>query len=72
MSKKTEIQLNSPPTDVISALRFAPESSQFLIVSSWDGILRLYDAQSNHLRQKFSHNCPVLDVCFQVSKTTLN
>lgn len=66
MAKKTEIQVSYPPSDVISSLSFAPESSQFLLASSWDGMVRLYDVQSNALRQKYSHNCPVLDVCFQV------
>jgi cell cycle arrest protein BUB3 len=67
MAKKTEIQVSYPPSDVISSLSFAPESSQYLIATSWDGLVRLYDVQNNALRQKYSHNCPVLDVCFQVN-----
>lgn len=66
MSKKTEVQVNYAPSDVISALSFAPQSSQFLAVSSWDGSVRLYDVVSNNMRQKYLHNSPVLDVCFQV------
>lgn len=66
MSKKTEIQISYSPTEVISALRFAPSNSQFLAVSSWDGTVRLYDVIANNMRQKFLHNSPVLDVCFQV------
>lgn len=67
MSKKTEIQISHPPTDTISSLSFGPENSQYLISSSWDGAVRLYDVLANSLRQKYVHNCPVLDVCFQVS-----
>ena len=67
MARKTEVQISYPPSDVISALKFAPNNNQFLIVSSWDGVLRLYDVINNSLRQKYHHNCPVLDVCFQVS-----
>lgn len=65
-AKKTEIQVSYPPSDVISSLSFAPDSSQYLIASSWDGVVRLYDIQANALRQKYAHNSPVLDVCFQV------
>lgn len=67
MSKKTEVQINYAPSDVISALSFAPQSSQFLATSSWDGSVRLYDVVANNMRQKYLHNSPVLDVCFQVS-----
>jgi len=67
MAKKTEIQINHPPNDTISSLSFGPENSQYLIASSWDGGVRLYDVLGNNLRQKYVHNCPVLDVCFQVS-----
>lgn len=66
MSKKTEVQINYAPADVISALRFAPSNSQFLAVASWDGTVRLYDVMANNMRQKYLHSSPVLDVCFQV------
>lgn len=63
---RSEYQLQSPPTDAISSVRFGPLSSQFLLVSSWDGNVRLYDVQSNNLRMMYSHERPVLDCCFQV------
>lgn len=66
MARKTEVQILNPPSDVISALKFAPNNNQFLIVSSWDGSVRLYDTINNSLRQKYVHNSPVLDVAFQV------
>lgn len=66
MDRKSEIQLDNAPTDVISNVKFGPNSNQFLLVSSWDGTVRLYDTANNILRQKFSHDAPVLDACFQV------
>lgn len=67
MDKKNEIQLNNAPSDVISSCTFAPNSNQFLLVSSWDCTVRLYDTVNNSARQKFSHEAPVLDCAFQVN-----
>lgn len=66
MDKKTEIQLANAPTDCISSVKFGPNSSQFLLVSSWDCSVRLYDTVNNTTRQKFLHEAPVLDCAFQV------
>lgn len=66
--KKGEIQLHDVPNDVISSLQFAPNSSQFLAVSSWDGNCRLYDITNpTKWRQKFGFDTPILDIAFQVS-----
>jgi len=62
---KTEYQLPNAPEDAISAVKFAPNSSQFLIVSSWDRSVSLYDVQSRVLRMRYHHSAPVLDVSFQ-------
>lgn len=59
-----EFQLNSPPKDGISAVKFGPNSSQFLLVSSWDCSVRLYDVTANNMRMNYSHASPVLDCCF--------
>lgn len=67
MDRKAEIQLNNVPNDVISSVKFGPTSSQFLLVSSWDGLVRLYDTVNNTVRHKYNHDAPVLDVAFQVS-----
>lgn len=67
MDKKNEIQLNNAPSDVISSCKFAPNSNQFLLVSSWDCSVRLYDTANNSVRQKFLHEAPVLDCAFQVN-----
>lgn len=60
-----EFKLNQLPSDCISCVRFGPNSSQFLLVSSWDCTVRLYDVTSNTMRVKYSHSAPVLDCCFQ-------
>ncbi|KAK7486231.1 hypothetical protein BaRGS_00022554, partial [Batillaria attramentaria] len=60
-----EFKLNNPPGDGISAVKFGPTSSQFLLVSSWDDSVRLYDIIANNMRLKYSHSAAVLDCCFQ-------
>lgn len=62
---RTEYKLKSPPEDGISSVQFGPNSSQFLLVSSWDSQVRLYDVVNNTLRVKYPHMMPVLDCCFQ-------
>nr|CAD7586250.1 unnamed protein product [Timema genevievae] len=63
---RTEFKLKTPPEDGISSVKFGPNSSQFLLVSSWDNSVRLYDVITNNMRLKYTHERPVLDVCFQV------
>ena len=63
---RTEFKLKNPPEDAISSVKFAPKSSQFLLVSSWDSSVRLYDITTNIERHKYTHDLPVLDVCFRV------
>ncbi|KAI9732323.1 MAG: hypothetical protein M1834_001530 [Cirrosporium novae-zelandiae] len=64
----TQYELRDPPSDAISALKFAPHSgSTKLLVASWDKNLYLYDItgdESGKLIEKFEHRAPVLDVCF--------
>lgn len=64
---RTEFKLKSLPEDAISSVKFAPKSNQFLLVSSWDCSVRLYDVSANVERHKYSHELPVLDVCFRVT-----
>jgi cell cycle arrest protein BUB3 len=64
--KLDQFDLSDPPTDVISAVSFAPDSAR-LLVSSWDRHVYLYDIRappSEQLLRKFEHRAPVLDVCF--------
>lgn len=63
---RTEFKLKSLPEDAISSVKFAPKSSQYLLVSSWDCSVRLYDVTSNIERHKYCHELPVMDVCFRV------
>jgi len=62
----SETKLFNAPEDGISAVKFAPNSAQFLLVSSWDCTVRLYDVIDNLMRMKYMHSSPVLDCCFQV------
>lgn len=64
MKSQTEYKLKSAPEGAISAVKFGPNNNQFLLVSSWDGFVRLYDVIANNLRHKYSHEAPILDCCF--------
>eukprot|EP00040_Diaphanoeca_grandis_P024581 m.135327 g.135327 ORF g.135327 m.135327 type:complete len:324 (+) comp29788_c1_seq1:205-1176(+) len=59
----SEFELNQPPTDGISSLSFSPAPANFLMVTSWDQTVRLYDVVSNSLRTKFEVGTPVLSGC---------
>ncbi|KAI5868397.1 mitotic checkpoint protein BUB3 [Durotheca rogersii] len=74
----TQFELSQPPTDVVSALAFAPESPSRLLAASWDKHVYLYDTLQGRdaaaaadeeggrgaLLRTFPHRAPVLDVCF--------
>uniref|UniRef100_H2Y739 Uncharacterized protein n=1 Tax=Ciona savignyi TaxID=51511 RepID=H2Y739_CIOSA len=62
-----EYQLNNCPNDGISSVKFSPSTSQFLLASSWDSSVRLYDVTENSQRFKYKHKSPVLDCCFSDS-----
>ncbi len=51
----SEFLLKNCPEDGISAVKFGPNSSQFLLVSSWDTNVRLYDVQ---VRLLLTYNDP--------------
>ncbi|KAF2143678.1 uncharacterized protein K452DRAFT_267971 [Aplosporella prunicola CBS 121167] len=62
-----QFELAQPPSDAVSAVKFAPDSSTRLLVSSWDKHVYLYDTHSQpggELIRKVEHRAPVLDVCF--------
>ncbi|KAH0503373.1 Mitotic checkpoint protein BUB3 [Microtus ochrogaster] len=50
MTGSNEFNLNQPPEDGISSVKFSPNTSQFLLVSSWDTSVRLYDVPANSMR----------------------
>uniref|UniRef100_A0AAY5KQK6 Mitotic checkpoint protein BUB3 n=2 Tax=Esox lucius TaxID=8010 RepID=A0AAY5KQK6_ESOLU len=64
MTGSNEYKLNNSPEDSISAVKFSPSTGQFLLVSSWDSTVRLYDVAGNSMRMKYSHLAPVLDCAF--------
>uniref|UniRef100_A0A182Q5A0 Mitotic checkpoint protein BUB3 n=1 Tax=Anopheles farauti TaxID=69004 RepID=A0A182Q5A0_9DIPT len=72
MAHKAEVQILNPPSDVISSVKFSPKTNQFLLVSSWDTTVRLYDVVNNTLRHKFFHTSPVLDCAFLDSVKTVS
>ncbi|MCJ1291882.1 hypothetical protein MMC34_003430 [Xylographa carneopallida] len=61
----SQFELSDPPSDAISAIKFAPTSLR-LLVASWNKNVYLYKLQgtSGQLLQKFEHRAPVLDVCW--------
>ncbi|CAL1542128.1 unnamed protein product [Lymnaea stagnalis] len=59
-----EFKLTNMPLDGISSVKFGPNSNQFLLVSSWDETVRLYDVVADSMRFKYTHSAPVLDCCF--------
>merc|ERR1711860_215499 len=66
-----EFKLNSPPDDGITRVRFAPYSSQWLLVSSWDSTVRFYDLESNSQRGRFNRQLAVLDATFESDKSKI-
>ncbi|KAL9595185.1 MAG: hypothetical protein Q9179_005077 [Wetmoreana sp. 5 TL-2023] len=65
MATPSQYELSDPPSDAISAIKFAPASLR-LLVASWDKNVYLYDTTESggRLLQTFQHRAPVLDVCF--------
>ncbi|KAL8759243.1 MAG: hypothetical protein Q9184_003683 [Pyrenodesmia sp. 2 TL-2023] len=60
-----QYELSDPPSDAISAIKYAPGSLR-LLVASWDKNVYLYDTSQTGGQQlrTFEHRAPVLDVCF--------
>ena len=58
-----EIVLSNPPTDGVTATRFASDGRS-LLVSSWDSSLRLYDVDANVVQAHLLQPCPLLDCDF--------
>lgn len=71
MTGSNEYKLNQGPEDGISAVKFSPSTAQFLLVSSWDCTVRLFDVVTNTMRMKYQHSAPVLDCAFYVGHRSL-
>ncbi|CAG0896943.1 unnamed protein product, partial [Cyprideis torosa] len=67
-----EFKLKNLPEDGITAVKYGPNSNNYLVASSWDCSVRLYDPISNTLRTKYTHTRPVLDCCFQTLGKTFS
>lgn len=65
--RSVQFELSEPPSDAISAVKFAPSIPSRLLVSSWDRHVYLYDTSEGDtgaLLLKVEHHAPVLDICF--------
>lgn len=60
--------LRSPPDDGITSLSFAPNSDR-LLLSSWDGTVRLYDTRTDSQEQLHETSAPALDASFALDDT---
>ncbi|OIW02160.1 hypothetical protein TanjilG_02384 [Lupinus angustifolius] len=59
-----QLHFETPISDAISRIRFAPHSNN-LLISSWDSSLRLYDVDASVLRVEAHSEASLLDCCFQ-------
>lgn len=61
-----ELRLYDPPKQIISSVCFSPSQSQgiYLLASSWDGSVRLYNLETNAKKLQFDLGCPQLDCTF--------
>lgn len=62
-----EVELLDPPSDGISNVCFSTVVPNFLLTSSWDTSVCLYDTFNNKRLSSYKHKRPVLD-CFLYSK----
>eukprot|EP01118_Nematostelium_gracile_P002884 TRINITY_DN1326_c0_g5_i1.p1 TRINITY_DN1326_c0_g5~~TRINITY_DN1326_c0_g5_i1.p1 ORF type:complete len:333 (+),score=61.75 TRINITY_DN1326_c0_g5_i1:105-1103(+) len=57
-----EYELKPTPTDGITSMNIG--ENRYLLVSSWDSNLRVYDLNSKSLKTTIDNRTPVLDSCF--------
>lgn len=65
----TQFELTPPPGDAVSAIKFAPDVNNKLLVSCWDKNVYYYEVDTSNtgrstLLQCIEHKAPVLDACF--------
>jgi len=64
--------LASPPSDGITNVEFSPRDN-FLLTSSWDSNVRLYDVSRDSIVTTWANPGPVLDCCFaDIGQTALS
>jgi len=57
-------ELSGHPGESVSSLAFSPVNKDELLVSSWDGTVRVYDADRDLAKQTIAFDAPVLDCCY--------
>ncbi|CAK9292203.1 unnamed protein product [Gordionus sp. m RMFG-2023] len=66
INNSVEIHISNPPTDLISNIEFHPTNNNYLLASSWDGHLYIYDINSKkQIKAKYNYHSSILDCCFQ-------
>jgi cell cycle arrest protein BUB3 len=60
----SEFKLHNAPNDGISAVKFSPNGSEFLLASSWDNTVRMYDVDHNTMVYQYKHSMAVFDCAF--------
>lgn len=60
---ENEVEVGSPPTDGVTALRFSPDGRTFA-ATSWDSVLRIYSVASADAVAKLPQPAPLLDCDF--------
>jgi WD40 repeat protein len=58
----SEFALLNAPSDGISRVRFAKSNKRFVVASSWDKSVRLFDVSANEMVAHQTFSAPVLDV----------
>jgi len=61
-STQQEWEIHPPPSDGISSMNIL--ENRYLLVSSWDSNVRVYDLNSRALKTYYQHKAAVLDSCF--------
>ncbi|KAJ3268335.1 hypothetical protein HDV01_003100 [Terramyces sp. JEL0728] len=59
-----DIELNEPPKDGITSVKFSPTDPHVLAVTSWDKTLSVYQVDHNLKQAEQLHPGPVLDAAF--------
>lgn len=73
MPAASQFEAAPPPGDLVGAIKFAPDSPDRLLASSWDRNVYLYEIHADgaepeaKLVQAYEHRGPVMDVCFGAS-----
>jgi WD40 repeat protein len=59
-----DLEVADPPADGISSIKYSWGNGAFLLATSWDATLRLYDGAHGMPKASFSGGVALLDGCF--------